>query len=69
MLAKSKLNSFETIISQELIDLEISYEEFKINGNEREKYYKESIRMIKNNDEKDELNEKTKNIRENHENA
>ena len=69
MLAKSKLNSFETIISQELIDLEISHEEFKTNGNEREKYYKESIRMTKNNDEKDELNEKTKNIRENHENA
>ena len=29
MLAKSKLNSLETLISQALIDLEISHEEFK----------------------------------------
>ena len=29
MLAKSKLNSIETLISQALIDLEISHEEFK----------------------------------------
>ena len=28
MLAKSKLNSFETLISQTLIDMEISHEEF-----------------------------------------
>ena len=28
-LAKSKLNSIETLISQELIDLEIIHEEFK----------------------------------------
>ena len=28
MLAKSKLNSIETLISQELFDLEISHEEF-----------------------------------------
>ena len=28
MLAKSKLNSIETLISQELIDMEISHEEF-----------------------------------------
>ena len=29
MLAKSKLNSIETLISQALIDLEISHEELK----------------------------------------
>ena len=29
MLAKSKLNSIETLMSQGLIDLEISYEEVK----------------------------------------
>ena len=29
MLAKSKLNSIETLMSQTLIDLEISHEEFK----------------------------------------
>ena len=28
MLAKSKLNSIETLVSQALIDLEISHEEF-----------------------------------------
>ena len=35
MLAKYKLNSIETLISQVLIDLEISYEEFKTNANEK----------------------------------
>ena len=29
MLAKSKLNSIETLISQALIDLEFSHEEYK----------------------------------------
>ena len=49
MLAKSKLNSIETLISQALIDLEIiSHEEFKTIVNEKEKYekMKESIKMI-----------------------
>ena len=40
MLAKSKLNSIETLISQALIDLEISREEFKTIVNEKEKYEK-----------------------------
>ena len=35
MLAKSKLNSIETVIYQALIDLEISYEEFKTIVNEK----------------------------------
>ena len=35
MLAKSKLNSIETLISQALIDLEISHEEFKTIVNEK----------------------------------
>ena len=30
MLANSKLNSIETLVSQALIDLEISHEKFKI---------------------------------------
>ena len=34
MLAKSKLNSIETLMSQGLIDLEISYEEVKTIVNE-----------------------------------
>ena len=38
MLAKSKLNSIETLMSQALIDLEISHEGFKTIVNEKEKY-------------------------------
>ena len=49
MLAKGKSNSIETLISQALIDLEISHEEFKTIVNEKEKYakMKEIIRMTK----------------------
>ena len=35
MLAKCKLNSIETLISQALIDFEISHEELKIIVNEK----------------------------------
>ena len=38
MLAKSKLNSIETLMSQALIDLDISHEEFKTISNKKEKY-------------------------------
>ena len=38
MLAKSKLTSIETLISQALIDLDISHEEFKTISNKKEKY-------------------------------
>ena len=38
MLAKSKLNSIETLMSQALIDLDISHEEFKTVSNKKEKY-------------------------------
>ena len=66
MLAKSKLNSIETLMSQALIDLDISHEEFKIIVNEEENYeqMKESIRTMKS---RDELGENSKNIRENNE--
>ena len=40
MLAKSKLNSIETLISQALIDMEISHEEFIAILKERDKYEK-----------------------------
>ena len=40
MLAKSKLNSIETLISQALIDMEISHEEFTTILNEKDKYEK-----------------------------
>ena len=49
MLAKSKLNSIETLMSQALlIDLDISHEEFKTIVNEKEKYdqIKESIQDL-----------------------
>ena len=50
MLAKSKLNSIETLIFQALIDLGISHEEFKSIVKEKEEYekMKEIIRMTKN---------------------
>ena len=46
MLAKSKLNSIGTLMSQALIDLDISREEFRAIANEKEKYeqMKEDIR-------------------------
>ena len=40
MLAKSKLSSTETLISQALIDMEISHEEFITILNEKDKYEK-----------------------------
>ena len=40
MLAKSKLNSIETLISQALIDMEISHEEFITILKEKDKYEK-----------------------------
>ena len=53
MLAKSKLNSIETLMSQALIDLQISHEEFKTIVNEKEKYdqMKESIRNKKDKED------------------
>ena len=53
MLAKSKLNSIESLMPQALIDLDISYEEFKTIVNEKEKYdqMKGSIRNKKDGDE------------------
>ena len=68
MLAKSKLNSIETLISQALIDLEISHEELKIIVNETEKYerMKENIIMMESSDE---LSGKNKSITVNRESA
>ena len=53
MVAKSKLNSTETRMSQALIDLKISHEEFKAIVDEKEKYdqMKENIRNKKDGDE------------------
>ena len=48
MLAKSKLNSIKTLVSQALIDMEISHEEFDAIMKEKEKYekMKENVRNV-----------------------
>ena len=46
MLAKSKLNSTETLVSQALIDMETSHEEFDAILKEKNKYEKENIRNV-----------------------
>ena len=60
MLAKSKLNSIETLISQALIDMEISHEEFIAIFKEKDKYekMKENVRNVS-----EKLEEKTENMR------
>ena len=53
MLAKCKLKSIEKIISQTLIDLEISHEELRtIINEENYKRLKEDIRMMKSKNNK-----------------
>ena len=68
MLSKSKLNGIETLMSQALIDLDISHEEFKTVVNEKEKY-EQMNESIRNTNRKDQLNENSRDIRENSENA
>ena len=50
MLAKSKLNSIDTLISQALIDMEISHEEFITILNEKDKYEKIKNNLISKNE-------------------
>ena len=53
MLAKSKFSIIETLISQALIDLDISHEEFIMILNEKDKYEKMKYNLIsENGDEK-----------------
>ena len=66
MLAKSKLNSIETLMSQALIDLDISHEEFKTIVNEKEKY-QQMKEIIRNTKSRDELSENSRIIGENSE--
>ena len=54
MLAKSKLNSIANLISQALIDLEFSHEEFKIVP--KKERMKENTKMMKSSDELGENN-------------
>ena len=48
MLAESKLDSIETLVSQALIDMEISHEEFNVIIREKGKYerMKENVRNV-----------------------
>ena len=50
MLVKSKLNSVETLISQALIDMEISHKEFVTILNEKNKYDKIKNNLISKNE-------------------
>ena len=69
MLARSKLNSIETKISQALIDLEISQEKHKTIINEVENYKRlKKIKMMKSDDDEEELSDSNKNIIEKNEN-
>ena len=65
MLAKRKLNSIKTLVSQALIDMEISHEEF-ITILKKDKYekLKESVRNVSEKNE-----EKSENMRLNSVNA
>ena len=55
MLAKSKLNSIETLISQALIDLDISHEEFIRILKEKDKYEKMKENLRGENEESYEI--------------
>ena len=56
MLAKSKFNSIETLISQALGDLDISHEEFIMISKEKDKYERMKNNLIsENEDEKQEI--------------
>ena len=59
-MAKSILNSIETLASQALIDMEISHEEFITILQEKDKYekMKENVRNVS-----EKLEEKTENMR------
>ena len=60
MMAKSKLNSIENLISQALIDMEISCEEFVMILKEKDKYekMKENVKNVR--EKLEEKTEKTK---------
>ena len=58
MLAKSKLDSIETLVSQALIDMEISHEEFNeiIRGKQKYERMKENLRNTSGKQENIRLN-------------
>ena len=58
MLAKSKLNSIETLVSQALVEMEMSHEEFTAIFKEKDKYerMKENVRSVSEKQENMRLN-------------
>ena len=58
MLSKSKLDSTETLVSQALIDMEISHEKFVTTLGEKSKYekMKENLRNVNEQQENKRLN-------------
>ena len=58
MLPKSKLDSIETLVSQPLIDMEISHEEFNAIIREKQKYQRMTENVMN-------VSEKQKNMRRN----
>ena len=55
MLAKSKLNSIKTLVSQALIDMEISREEFATILGEKNKYEKMKENLKNMNEQKENM--------------
>ena len=62
MLAKSKFNSIETLISQALIDLDISHKGFIMILNEKDKYEKMKYNLVSENGDEKQKNVKVSNI-------
>ena len=62
MLAKSKLNSIESLISQALNDMEISHKEFITILNEKDKYERMKYNLISENGDEKQENVKLSNI-------
>ena len=58
LLAKSKLDSIETLMSQALVDMEISHEEFIAIFKEKDKYekMKENVKNVSEKQENMRLN-------------
>ena len=55
MLAKTKLNSIETLVSQALIGMEISYEEFITILKEKDKYEKMKDNLRSENEKSNDI--------------
>ena len=63
MLAKSKFNSIETLISQALGDLDISHEEFIMILKEKDRYEKMKYNLISENGDEKQKNVKISSIK------